>query len=227
MELCKKGERLVIKLNKYMRAKNHCLKHIQYTTWLLVIVFFFILSSCNLSENDNLQNTSDNSILIGDQPLQFVSAKITLYRPYDVTGYQSHYWAYLEFSTDPEFKTPWIANSSMIFFELKSVYTGGILPKFPLKNGDYKVTSASDMIDEEYYLGMAGKNFMYGPKIYLKHNPNDLSFGGFHDVESGTVNLTFDLSKNRVIAKHNWTTTEGLKVTGTNNLPLDLSEFTP
>ncbi len=210
-----------------MLLLNYSPSTLRFRILILCMGFTLLFSSCSLSTIEELQTSKDNFLLIGDQPISFFSAKITLLRPVDVAEANGHYWANLELSTDVEFRTPFIPNSSIITIGVHAVYDGESLPKFPLKNGDYKVFSASGITDQEIFPTLVGKNFTIGPIISLSYIPNDLTFATFHNAESGTVNLTFDLAKNRVIVKHNWTTTDGIKISGTNNLPIDLSAFVP
>lgn len=210
-----------------MLLSNYSPTTFQLRILMLFMGFTLLFSSCSLTTIDDLQISQNNSLLIGDQPIRFFFAKMTMLRPVDVAETNGHFWANLQLSTDVEFRVPFIPNSSLISIGVHSVYDGESLPKFPLKNGDYMVFSVSGITDPEIFPTLGGKNFTIGPGISLIYIPNDSTFAAFHDAESGTVNLTFDLAKNRVIVKHNWTTTDGIKISGTNNLPIDLSSFVP
>jgi hypothetical protein len=188
---------------------------------------FFLFSSCDLSETEDIGFDQVNFIYIGDQPFQFVSAKLTLIGPVEVDKPNSHYWANLQLSTDIEFREPYIPNSSVISIGIHTVYDGTPLPKFPLKDGEYKVFPPAGISDQEILSSLEGKNFSLGPSIGLNYLSSQLTFNNFRDAESGIVDLSFDFSKNRVRVAHNWVTKEGTKIVGTSLVPIDISGFIP
>jgi hypothetical protein len=194
---------------------------------LLLIIFTSFHSSCSLSEVEDFQQTSGNFIFIGNQPIQFVSAKLTIIGPVEVSGPDSHFWAKLELSTDIEFNEPFIANSSVVSIGIHSVYDGTPLPKFPILNGEYKVFPPTGIKDQEILRNLDGKNFSIGPSIGLNFMPSQSTFNNFRDAESGIIDLSFDFSKNRVRVAHNWVTKEGTSVIGTSVVPIDISNFIP
>lgn len=187
----------------------------------------FLISSCDLSEIEDTGFDQVNFIYIGDQPFQFVSAKLTLIGPVAVDNPNSHYWANLQLSTDIEFREPYIPNSSVISIGLHAVYDGTPLPKFPLKNGEYQVFPPSGITDQEILSSLKGKNFSIGPSIGLNYLSSQLDFNNFRDAESGIIDVSFDFSKNRVRVAHNWITKEGTKIVGTSLVPIDISGFIP
>lgn len=187
----------------------------------------FLFSSCDLSEIEDTGFDQANFIYIGDQPFQFVSAKLTLIGPVDVDKPNSHYWANLQLSTDIEFREPYIPNSSVISIGIHAVYDGTPLPKFPLKDGEYKVFPPSGITDQEILSSLEGENFSLGPSIGLNYLSSQLDFNNFRDAESGIIDVSFDFSKNRVRVAHNWITKEGTKIVGTSLVPIDISGFIP
>lgn len=193
----------------------------------MLLMPFLIFFSCDLSEIENTDLGQENFIFIGDQPFQFVSAKLTLIEPVDIDKPNSHYWANLQLSTDIEFREPYIPNSSVISIGIHAVYDGAPLPKFPLKDGEYKVFPPTGITDQEILSSLEGKNFSLGPSIGLNYLSSQLTFNNFRDAESGIIDVSFDFSKNRVRVAHNWITKEGTKVIGTSIVPIDISEFVP
>ena len=203
-------------------ARILCLRRLW--VWLFIPLW---LSSCDLSEVDQINSNNVNLIFIGDQPIQFVSAKLTPIGPVDVNGSESHFWAKLELSTDIEFKEPFISNSSVISIGIHSVYNGTPLPKFPILNGEYKVFPPTGITDQESLKTLNGKNFCLGPSIGLNFLTGQSTFNNFRDAENGIIDLSFDFSTNKVRVAHNWETKEGTKIIGTSIVPIDISNFTP
>jgi hypothetical protein len=194
--------------------------------WMVLLIPLW-LNSCDLSELDQIESSNVNIIFVGNQPIQIVSAKLTIIGPVDVNGPDSHFWANLELSTDIEFNEPFIANSNVVSIGIHSVYDGTPLPKFPILNGEYKVFPPTGIIDQEIQETLVGKNFSIGPSIGLNYIPGQSTFNNFRDAESGIIDLSFDFSKNRVRVAHNWETKEGIRVIGTSVVPIDISNFVP
>jgi hypothetical protein len=194
--------------------------------WMMLLIPVW-LNSCDLSEIDPIESNNVNIIFVGNQAIQFVSAKLTIIGPVEVSGPDSHFWAKLELSTDIEFNEPFIANSSVVSIGIHSVYDGTPLPKFPILNGEYKVFPPTGIKDQEILKTLVGKNFSLGPSIGLNYISGQSTFNNFRDAESGIIDLSFDFSKNRVRVAHNWVTKEGTRVIGTSVVPVDISNFVP
>jgi hypothetical protein len=197
---------------------------------VLKLCFFFIylsFSSCDLSSFEESQVNQLNTVFFGNQPLEFVSAKLSITGPIDVSGPNSHFRARLDLSSDIEFREPFIGNSSVLTVEINSLNKGVSLPTFPLEGGEYAVLPPAEITDQEILVNLSGKNFTLGPSVGINYLPNQSGFNLRHEAESGFIIIRFDLPTNRVVVTHNWKTKDGLEIRGTNNLPINLSQFVP
>ncbi|MFD2201308.1 hypothetical protein [Shivajiella indica] len=193
--------------------------------WLLI--FFFIFSSCDLTPYEEFQINQVNTIFFGNQPVEFVSAKLSITGPQDVSGPNSHYRATLFLSTDIEFREPYIGNSSVLRVDIHSIDKGVSLPTFPLQEGEYIVFPPAEITDQNILVNLSEKNFTLGPIAGINYLPNQSNFNVNHEAQSGFMTIRFDLPTNRVVVTHNWKTKTGLEIKGTNNLPINLSQFVP
>jgi len=189
----------------------------------IVLVFF----SCTITDTGEDPFMEFSNFAIGGNRIEFNAARITITGPVNISGPSSHVWAQLELSTDNNFSQPYIPNSTMMTIGIRSVYTGKIIPDFPLQSGDYIVYPKTETINPAIIRSIDGKNFTSGPFIGINYFQDELVFRTVHEALEGKISIQFDLTKNRVRITHDWVTKEGEKVTGTNNLPLNLSSFNP
>lgn len=195
-----------------------------------VFLFFLVLLSfagCDLTPIEEIQINQLNMVFFGNQPVDFVSAKLTVTGPMDISGPNSHYKARLELSTDIEFREPFIANSSVLSVEINSLNKGVSLPTFPLEEGEFIVFPYEEISDQDILSNLSDKNFTLGPRAGINFVPSQSEFNITHEAESGFITIRFDLPTNRVVITHNWRTKSGLEIRGTNNLPINLSQFVP
>ena len=106
-----------------------------------------------------------------------------------------------------------------------SVSNGKSLPDFPLQSGEYIVYPSTGLSDPKIIPTLEGNNFAFGPVIGQNYFPDELTFEKMHDAKSGKISIQFDMQKNMVKITHDWVTKDGVKATGMNNLPLNLSSF--
>jgi hypothetical protein len=193
-------------------------------------LYFLLLlgiSGCDLTPVEEIQINQLNTVFFGNQPLDFVSARLTVTGPIAISGPNSHYRARLELSTDIAFREPFIANSSVLSLEINSLNKGVSLPTFPLEDGEFIVFPYEEITDQDILSNLSDKNFTLGPRAGINFVPSQSEFNITHEAESGFITIRFDLPTNRVVITHNWRTKSGLDVRGTNNLPINLSQFVP
>lgn len=193
----------------------------------LFLVSILSISGCDLTPIEEVQINQLNTVFFGNQPVDFVSAKLTVTGPVDISGPNSHYKARLELSTDIAFRVPFIGNSSVLWMEIISLNKGVSLPTFPLEEGEFIVLPNEEISDQDILSNLADKNFTLGPSAGINFIPSQSDFNFTHEAESGFITIRFDLPTNRVVLVHNWKTKNGLEIRGTNNLPINLSQFVP
>jgi hypothetical protein len=194
---------------------------------LFFLFIFLSFSSCDLSSFEESQINQLNTVFFGNQPVEFVSAKLSITGPIDVSGANSHFRGRLDLSSDIEFREPFIGNSTVLTVEINSLNKGVSLPTFPLVGGEYTVLPPVEITDQEILVNLSDKNFTLGPSVGINYLPNQSAFKTKHEAESGFIIIRFDLPTNRVVVTHNWKTKDGLEIRGTNNLPINLSQFVP
>jgi hypothetical protein len=195
--------------------------------WLCLLFIYVSITSCDLSSFEESQINQLNTVFFGNQPVEFVSAKISISGPVDVSGPNSHFRARLDLSSDIEFREPYIGNSSVLTVEINSLNKGVSLPSFPLIGGEYTVLPPAEISDQDILVNLSGKNFTLGPRVGVNYLPNQSDFNIHHEAESGFIIIRFDLPTNRLVITYNWKTKDGLEIRGTNNLPINLSQFVP
>lgn len=190
-------------------------------------IMAFLVLSCTIDDTDPDQLQNINSVFVGTKILDFRSAKLSITGPANITGVNSHVRAKLELSSAPIFQEPFADNSSIMVITLMSVNTGTELPKFPLANGFYDVFPPSGFQNPEIITTLNGVSFCFGPSLGIGYKPNLMTFDTTHESLSGTIQVTFDVKNSLVKITHDYLTAEGVKVSGSNTLPLNLGSFNP
>jgi hypothetical protein len=192
--------------------------------FLAILIGF---SACTITDTGEDPFAAFSNFDLGENRIEFKSAKLTITGPVNFSGAGSHVWAKLDLSTDVNFSNPYIPNSTIMSIGIYSVSNGKTLPDFPLQSGEYAVFPSSGISDPKIIPTLEGKNFSFGPLISQNYFPDELAFQSISDAEDGKISIQFDIAKNTVKITHDWVTKDGVKATGTNNLPLNLSSFNP
>lgn len=171
----------------------------------------------SLVEDEPLKNV--NSFSIDGIPLVFNSARLTLTGPVTVNGQLSHYLSLLELSSMDEYTGTLDPGASLMTLELNSENTGRTPPRFPIDNATYDVFESSSESAE------FPVNFIIEPRIQIGYHSNTDSFQTTYSGTQGTLQIVFDLSANRVQLVHNWKTTDGKSVSGSQSIPVNLGSF--
>lgn len=196
-------------------------------TLLISALLIFGISACTITDTGEDPFGEFSNFTLGGERIEFKSAKLTITGPVNISSPSSHVWAKLDLSTDEKFARPFIANSAVMSIGIQSVSNGKTLPDFPLQSGEYTVYPPTGITDATIIPSLEGKNFSNGPSIGLNYFQDELTFESVHDALEGKITIQFDFEKNMVKITHDWVTKEGVKATGTNNLPLNLSSFNP
>lgn len=183
--------------------------------------------SCTIDDTDPDQLQNINAVFVGTKILDFKSAKLSITGPANITGVNSHVRAKLELFSAPTFQEPFAENSTVMVITLMSVNNGVELPKFPLENGIYDVFPSSGFPNPEIVNTLNGVSFSYGPSIGIGYKPNLMTFDTTHESSAGTIQFNFDVKNSLVKITYDYLTTEGVKVSGSNTLPLNLGSFNP
>jgi hypothetical protein len=195
---------------------------------ILISVFLFShISGCTITDIGEDPFTEFSNFTLGDEKIEFKSAKLTITGPINFSSSGSHVLAKLDLSTDENFAQPYIPNSSVMTINIYSAANGKSLPDFPLKDGEYRVFPAEGIPDAEVIPTLEGENFSTGPLIGSNYFQEEFAFQSLHDAKEGKISIIFDFEKNMVKITHNWVTKDGVKANGSNNLPLNLSSFNP
>ncbi|MCL6259862.1 hypothetical protein M3O96_12230 [Aquiflexum sp. TKW24L] len=194
---------------------------------IFLAFLIFGISACTITDDGEDPLMEFSNFSFGDKKIEFKSAKLTITGPVNFSSASSHVWAKLDLSTDEKFSQPSIANSSVMSLVIYSVTNGKTLPEFPLQSGEYIVYPSSGVTEPAVIANLEEKNFSLGPSIGFNYFPDELIFESIHDPANGKIIIQFDFEKNRVNITHNWISKDGVKATGTNNLPLNLSSFKP
>jgi hypothetical protein len=195
--------------------------------FLAIVFLIFGISACTITDEGEDPFMEFSNFSFGDKKIEFKSARLTITGPINFSSTGSHVWAKLDLSTDEKFSQISIANSSLMSIVIHSVPNGKTLPEFPLQSGEYIVYPSLGVSEPSVIAGLEGKNFSFGPSIGFNYFPDELNFKSLHDAAEGKIIILFDFEKNRVNITHNWISKDGVKATGTNNLPLNLSSFNP
>jgi hypothetical protein len=186
----------------------------------------FVFFACTITDTGEDPFMEFSNFAIGNDKIEFKAAKLMITGPVNISSPGSHIWAQLDLSTDAGFSNPKIPNSTIMSIGIRSVPNGKNLPDFPLQNGEYIVYPPS-AIDPNIISSLEGKNFSLGPYIGINYFQDEMIFQTVHEALEGKITIQFDLTKNMVKITHDWVTKDGVKATGTNNLPLNLSSFNP
>jgi len=192
-----------------------------------LICLIFCISSCTITDTGEDPFGEFSNFSLGDDKIEFKSAKLTITGPVNFSSPGSHVWAKIDLSTDADFAQPYISNSTLMSVSIYSVSNGKTLPDFPLQSGEYIVFPSAGISDPTIIPTLEGKNFAFGPIISKNYFQDDLTFESIHEAEKGKISIQFDFEKNMLKVTHDWVTKDGVKATGTNNLPLNLSSFNP
>lgn len=219
MGIRKTRKRVVSRLSLIMKKVT-----LNFITGICLLVLTF---SCTIEDNgtDPLQNL--NAVIVGTEVLEFRSAKLSITGPANITGVNSHVRAKLELSSAQAFQEPFAENTDVMSITLMSVNNGFDLPKFPLASGIYDVFPPTGFSDPGIIGTLEGTSFCYGPAIGLGYKPSQTSFGTVHESFSGTIQVIFDVKNSLLKINYDYLTKEGVRVSGSNTLPLNLSSFNP
>lgn len=195
----------------------------------IFIVPLLILAaiSCTIDDPDPDPLQNINSVLLGESRFDFKSARLSITGPANITGVNSHVRAKLELSSEATFQEPFQAKSNLMAITLLSVNQGISLPSFPLENGNYDVFPPSGFVNPEVIDTLDGVSFCYGPVIRVGYRPETMGFESIYESWSGTIQVNFDVKNSLVKLTYDYFTREGVKVSGSNTLPLNLSSFNP
>lgn len=201
---------------------TNTIKHI-----LIYVAACICCTACTITdpEADPLQDI--NSVFLGTQILDFKSAKLTITGPANITSVNSHVRARLDLSSEDVFQEPFPENSRGMSIQLYSVNNGFDLPKFPLENGTYDVFPSEGITNPDIINTLVGTSFTYGPSIGIGYNPGFGTYANNHYSSSGAIQIVFDVKNSRVKLTYDYLTSGGTRVSGSNNLPLNLGSFTP
>ena len=205
------------------------MKPVKFLSRNIIVSFFLIfgVSACTITDTGEDPFSEFSNFSLGDERLEFKSAKLTITGPVNFSSSGSHVWAKLDLSTDANFSQPYISNSTVMSIGIYSVSNGKTLPEFPLQSGEYIVYPSTGLSDPKIIPTLEGQNFAFGPVIGQNYFPDELTFEKVNDAKGGKISIQFDMQKNMVKITHDWVTKEGVKATGMNNLPLNLSSFNP
>ena len=194
---------------------------------LIFSAIFLSFSACTITDTGEDPFMEFSNFEVGDNRIEFKAAKLTITGPVNISGPSSHVWAQLDLSTDENFSQPYIPNSTIMSIVIRSVSTGKTIPDFPLQSGDYIVYPKTETIDPAIIPSIDGKSFTSGPYIGINYFQDEMVFQTVHEALKGKITVQFDLTKKVVKITHDWVTKDGVKATGVNNLPLNLSSFNP